>query len=285
MLVSRRSFTRGVLAAGACATPIVAPLLSVEEALASGKRTFDYGANKLDWYPAEGNVANAPIVIFVHGGAWALGNRGQVNSKPQHYTKNGYHFVSVSYTLLPAANAQTQALQVGQAVNWVHANASRFGADPERIAVMGHSAGCHLSSLATLTGAALPVKALICNDTRAYDLPFLAQMSGGGLPAIYAPAFRNRRMWSAWSPISYTGLKEHPPTLVAWSGGSGRDKVSKRFADALEYDGVQVQRYDGKRRYNHFSINRKIGSERGGLTESIDRFLDQSLNTPVISQG
>lgn len=280
MLVSRRTFTRGLAAGSASLSPLLSPLLSADEAFASGRRTFDYGVNKLDWYPVEGDVPNAPIVVFVHGGAWALGNRGQVNAKPRHYTKNGYHFVSVSYTLLPAANAQTQALQVGQAVNWVYANAARLGADPERIAVMGHSAGCHLSSLATLTGAALPVKALICNDTRAYDLPFLARMSGGGLPALYAPAFRNRRMWSAWSPISYTGLKEHPPVLVAWSGGSGRDKVSKHFADALEFDGARVERFDGKRKYNHFSINRKIGSERGGLTDAVDRFLDKNLNSP-----
>lgn len=281
MLLTRRTFSSGL----AATTLGMSAFATLDEANASRKRTFDYGANKLDWYPVKGRVTNAPIVIFVHGGAWALGNRGQVNSKPQHYTSNGYHFVSVSYTLLPAANAQTQALQIGQAVNWVYANAARLGADPERIAVMGHSAGCHLSSLATLTGAALPVKALICNDTRAYDLPFLASMSGGGLPALYAPAFRNRRMWSAWSPISYTGLKQHPPILVAWSGGSGRDKVSKRFADALEYDGANVERFDGKRRYNHFSINRRIGAERGGLTNAVDKFLEEKLNTQNLSDG
>lgn len=273
MTVSRRTFTSGLIASSAAlSSPVI-----LKQAEAATKRTYDYGANKLDWYPAAGGQPNAPIVIFVHGGAWALGNRRQVNSKPKHFTENGYHFASVTYTLFPAANAQTQALQVGEAVNWVHANAARLGADPNRIALMGHSAGCHLSSLATLTGAALPVKALICNDTRAYDLPFLAKVSGGGLPALYAPAFSNRKMWDAWSPISYSGLKEQPPTLVAWSGGSGRDRVSKRFADQLEFDGVDVTRFDGKRRYNHISINRRMGRERNGLTRTVDQFLEQKL--------
>ena len=274
MAISRRD----ILKAGAIGTLSAPLLLPSMQAQAAPKYVLDYGSNQLDWYPAKDNAKNAPILIFVHGGAWALGNRGQVGAKARHFTQNGYNFASVSYTLFPAANAQTQALQIGEAVNWIRANAESLGGDANRIALMGHSAGCHLSSLATLTGAAFPIKALICNDTRAYDLPFLAKMSGGSLPALYAPAFRRKRTWGAWSPISYTGLKKQPPTLVAWSGGNGRDKVSKRFADALEHDGTEVHRYDGKGRYNHISINSRMGLERGKLTSIVDTFLDDTLN-------
>lgn len=273
-ILNRRDFTKA-----SAATAAAIPLSGLSPAFASRKRTLDYGPNNLDWYPARSSSPNAPIVVFVHGGAWALGDRSQVHGKPEHYTANGYHFASISYTLFPAANAQTQALQVGQAINWIYQNATRLGGDPNRIALMGHSAGCHLSSLATLTGAAPPVKALICNDTRAYDLKFLAKSNGGRLPLLYKAPFTKRSMWSAWSPISYTGLTEHPPTLVAWSSGIGRDRVSKRFADALERDGTQVQRFDGARKYNHISINRRIGSERAGLTKAIDVFLETNLTS------
>jgi hypothetical protein len=88
-------------------------------------------------------------------------------------------------------------------------------------------------------------------------------------------------MWDAWSPISYTGLKKQPPTLVAWSGGIGRDTVSKRFADSLEFDGTEVHRYDGKRRYNHISINSRMGSERGKLTNAVENFLQDTLNRTI----
>lgn len=274
MQFTRRNIIKNSIV-GSLSAGLLLPSLSAN---AASKRTLNYGENKLDWYPSRDNNPNAPIVIFVHGGAWALGNRSQVGAKARHFTKNGYNFASVTYTLFPRANAQTQALQIGQAVNWIHANAAQLGGNPEKIALMGHSAGCHLSSLATLTGAAVPVKALICNDTRAYDLPFLAKSSGGSLPALYAPAFRRKRTWDAWSPISYTGLKIQPPTLVAWSGGHGRDKVSKRFADALERDGNEVHRYDGKRRYNHISINSRMGSENGRLTKAVDTFLADVLN-------
>ena len=156
-------------------------------------------------------------------------------------------------------------------------DAIKLNADSSRIVLMGHSAGCHLATLATLADAARPVRALICNDTRAYDIPFLARISGGGLPSLYVPAFRDHDMWKAWSPISYTGLKQQPPTMVAWSGGTRRDVVSMRFADTLERDGGKVTRFDGSRNYNHFSINRKIGAERDGLTRRIDRFLETVL--------
>jgi acetyl esterase/lipase len=274
MKITRREILKSTVV-GTLSAGMALPSLTAN---AASRQVFKYGSNSLDWYPASGNTPNAPILIFVHGGAWALGNRGQVGAKAGYFTRKGYNFASVSYTLFPKANAQTQALQVGEAVNWIHANAPRLGADPNRIALMGHSAGCHLSSLATLTGAANNVKALICNDTRAYDLPFLARESGGSLPALYAPAFRRKKMWSAWSPITYSGLKQQPPTLVAWSGGYGRDKVSKRFADALEFEGNEVHRYDGKRRYNHISINSRIGSERGKLTAAVESFLADTLN-------
>ena len=274
MKITRREILKSTVA-GSLSAGLLLPSTQVQ---AASKRVYDYGSNNLDWYPARSGAGNSPILIFAHGGAWALGNRGQVGAKARHFTEQGYNFASVSYTLFPRANAQTQALQVGEAVNWIHANAGRLGGDPNRIALMGHSAGCHLSSLATLTGAAHPVKALICNDTRAYDLPFLAKVSGGSLPALYAPAFRRKKMWDAWSPISYTGLKQQPPTLVAWSGGHGRDKVSKRFADALERDGTEVHRYDGKRRYNHLSINSRMGSENGKLTGAVETFLSDVLN-------
>ena len=269
---SRRQFTKGMLAAG-----LAAPVHFCLSETAFAAQTYSFGPNKLDWYPAKsGGVA--PILIYAHGGAWALGNRGQVGSKARHFTRNGYHFASVSYTLFPAANVETQALQVGAAVNWVHQNASRLGGDPNRIALMGHSAGCHLSALSTLTGAAPAVRALICNDTRAYDLKTLAKTNGGRLPLLYAAPFSNRKMWSAWSPISYAGLKQQPPTLVAWSGGSGRDKLSINFANALERDGTEVVRYDGKRQYSHISIDRRMGSEKGRLTGAVDNFLADILN-------
>lgn len=273
MKLTRRQFN----IAGAAALAGAAQPFGMASAFADGRRVHDYGPNRLDWYPANNGASNAPVLIYVHGGAWRLGNKTQVGSKAAYFTGQGFHVASVGYTLYPFANVETQALQVGHAVNWVHANAAKLDADRNRIALMGHSAGCHLSALATLGGATEHVRALVCNDTRAYDIPALARLNGGSLPWLYASPFRKRKMWDAWSPVSYAGLKEQPPTLVAWSGGTDRDRLSISFADALEYDGTSVTRFDGRGKYNHVSIDRRMGAERGGLTEAANRFLQEKL--------
>lgn len=252
------------------------PLGASDEAFAA-KRSVSYGANKLDIFPT--NKRSAPILVYVHGGAWLAGSKDSVGSKAAYFTRLGYVFISVGYTLYPRANAQTQSLQIGQAVNWVRKNASRLGGDPDRIALMGHSAGCHLASLAALTGSTGPINALICNDTRAYDLPFLAKINKGRLPLLYARPFSKRKYWSSWSPISYAGLLETPPILVAWSSGKNRDRISINFADALKREGSNVTHFDGSRKYNHLSINSKMGSEknRDSVTAAVSEFLNKHV--------
>ncbi len=244
----------------------------VSTALAAGKQSVSYGANSLDIYTPS-NPANAPVILYVHGGAWRLGNRGQIGSKAKYYTSKGYVFVSVSYTLYPKADAEKQAVQVAQAINWVKKNIGAYGGDGSRIAAMGHSAGCHLVSLAVLSGAARP-KLLICVDTGAYDLQYLSDISGGRIPALYS-ALNTKEKFARWSPISYVGNGATPPILVIWSKAEFRDKVSTRFVNALSGAGASVTSFEGNG-YSHLSINSSIGSNPNDqVTAAIDRFLSR----------
>lgn len=265
-MISKRAFLIGTatLLSGA-GLPTLAPTIARAETI----KNVSYGSGKLDIYQPE-NSGNSPILMYVHGGAWRAGSKGRVGSKARYYTRRGYVFVSVGYTLYPRANAEQQAVQIANAVNWVKANASRFGGNPSRIALMGHSAGCHLASLATLSGAATP-KLLICNDTGAYDIPYLAEINGGRLPSLYS-ALNDRSNWTRWSPISYVRNRRQPAAMVIWSGGRNRDRISKRFASALENAGNSVTRYDGSR-YTHLSVNSAIGRSSAAVTVAIDNFL------------
>jgi len=271
-MFTRRQILTGT---GAIAGTGLFPFLTDIEAEAAAAKNVSYGPNRLDIYPAAGGASNAPVLVWVHGGAWRAGNKSRVGSKAKYFTSKGYMFVSVGYTLYPRATALTQARQIGKAVSWVRANAGKYGGNGSRLALMGHSAGCHLASLATLSGAATGVRALICNDTRAYDLPYLASRNRGRIPTLYS-ALNNKKYWSSWSPISYAGLKSQPPTLVAWSNGAGRDAISKHFASALSREGTSVTRYDGTR-YNHLSINSRMGAESGGITAAVTRFLESRI--------
>ena len=270
-LLTRRQTIQSLAAATvAAASPFALPAA----AEAASVKDVSYGANTLDIHlPANAaNAANAPVLAFVHGGAWRAGDKGKIGAKARYFTKKGFVFVSIGYTLYPRANAEQQAVQVAQAVNWVKQNISRYGGNGDRLALMGHSAGCHLSSLATLSGACTP-KLLICNDTGAYDIAYLARLNDGKVPGLYS-ALNRKNKWKRWSPISYVNNREQPPTLVMWSGGRNRDKISARFADALAAAGAPVSRFDGSS-YNHLSINSSIGRDGSSVTEAVVRFLSK----------
>ena len=262
-MIDRRKFL-----AGAAATAFVS--LSPAIAAAETSRNISYGANRLDIYSP--GTTNAPVVIFVHGGAWRAGSKSSVASMPGHFNRKGYVFVSVGYSL--SGSADRQANEVAQAVNWVRANIAKYGGNPGRIAVMGHSAGCHLACLAVLSGRAGSVRALGAIDTAAYDIGYLAEINGGRLPILYA-ALNNPAKWRSWSPISYAGGGGRVPVLVAWSGGANRDRVSKRFADRLAASGHSVTRYAGTQ-YSHIGIRNALGSP-GGITSALDSFFGARL--------
>ncbi len=245
---------------------------------AATQKGISYGPNRLDVYSPTGKT-NRPIMIFVHGGAWALGNRGQVGRKPKFFTKSGFVFVSVSYTLYPAANAETQAMQIAKAVEFVRTNAEKFGGDPDRIILMGHSAGCHLASLATLSGSAKGIRGLVCNDTGAYDLFYLAKINNGSLPSLYAAPFRKRKYWTRWSPITYTGNNPYLPVFVPWSGGRNRDRITANFIRSLRKNNADVTPFNGEK-YSHLSINSSIGKRGDKMTRALMEFILAAFAKP-----
>jgi len=236
---------------------------------------ISYGDNLLDVYSPDGKTG-LPIMMFVHGGAWALGNRGQVGRKPKFFNNAGFVFASVGYTLYPAASAETQASQIGQAVAHMRNNAERYGGDPNRIILMGHSAGCHLASLATLSGSARGVRGIICNDTGAYDLFYLAKINGGSLPVIYAAPFRKRKFWTRWSPITYSAQHRGMALFVPWSGGKNRDRITANFIGSLRNNGANVTPFNGSS-YSHRSINTSVGKRGDRLTNAIMDFVSRTL--------
>lgn len=265
--MDRRRFVAGTLLAPA--------LIGFSGGIAAAEtiKNVSFGGNKLDIYTT--GTDNAPVVIYVHGGAWRAGSKRSVKSMPKYFNGLGYIFVSVGYTLYPRANVDRQAREVGQAVNWVRTNISKYGGNPDRIALMGHSAGSHLASLAALSGMASGVSALIANDTAAYDVAYLAELYKGRLPQLYAPAFRDSAKWGNWSPISYAG-GGGMPVMVIWSGGRYRDRISIRFADRLASAGHSVTRFDGSR-YNHIAIGSAVGRKGDAVTKAIGSFLQNTL--------
>jgi arylformamidase len=90
---------------------------------------------------------NAPIVIFVHGGAWRNGAAPEFTYLAEPFIHLGAHFVVLDFTNVDNAGGSLFPMveQVRRAVGWVYRNAEKFGGDRNRLHLVSHSSGSHLS--------------------------------------------------------------------------------------------------------------------------------------------
>lgn len=98
----------------------------------------------------------APVFLYVHGGGWVIGNKGQQGRMIVHrLAEAGWLCVSINYRLSPWATFPDHLHDVKHAIKWVREHAAAYGGDPRFVAIGGGSAGAHLASLAALTPNAL----------------------------------------------------------------------------------------------------------------------------------
>jgi len=188
-------------------------------------RDIPYGTHArqvLDVFRPEkpGVAAGAPVVVFVHGGAFLRGSKcapeGIYDNVLYWFARQGCVGVNVEYRLAPEAPYPCGALDVGAAVDWVRDNAARFGGDPKRLFLVGHSAGAtHVCSYAldpdvpAKPGAELAGLVLVSGRLRIDALPQNPNTRGvrsyfGDDDSVYA-----RR-----SPVSYAHLCARPVMIA-----------------------------------------------------------------------
>jgi acetyl esterase/lipase len=124
------------------------------------ERDVAYGSDarqRLDLHRPAG-ARGAPIVVFLHGGAYVRGDRS-VNAEvygnvATYFARHGMLGVNATYRLAPAAQWPAAAQDVGLLVQWLEANAATHGGDPDRIYLIGHSAGAtHVATYVYLNDA------------------------------------------------------------------------------------------------------------------------------------
>jgi len=113
-------------------------------------------AHVLDVLVPSAGTEGAPVMVFVHGGAWTVGSKEQ-QCRPMLFelASRGWVVVSTNYRLSPKATWPEHIVDVKRALAWTKAHATDYGGDPSRLlAVSGNSAGGHLAALAALTPGA-----------------------------------------------------------------------------------------------------------------------------------
>ena len=103
------------------------------------------GGEKLDIFPV--HAKNAPVVVFIHGGYWRSLDKSDHSFVAPAFTKQGTCVVVVNYDLCPAVTIPEITLQMVRALAWTYRNIAQHGGNPNRITVIGHSAGGHLAAM------------------------------------------------------------------------------------------------------------------------------------------
>jgi acetyl esterase/lipase/enterochelin esterase-like enzyme len=112
--------------------------------------TVDGKDLKLDVYWQSEQTEPAPLIVWIHGGAWRKGNKA--NPLARSLLAEGYAVASVQYRLSQEAIFPAQINDCKAAVRWLRSNASRFNIDPEKFGAWGTSAGGHLVALLGTAG-------------------------------------------------------------------------------------------------------------------------------------
>lgn len=235
-------------------------------------RRYAYGPTPiegLDVYMTK--RANAPVNIFVHGGAWRSGLAKDFAYAAEMFVNAGAHYVVVDFTNVLEAGGDLlpMADQVRRAVAWVYRNAGSFGGDPGRIYISGHSSGGHLAGVVLTT-----------DWRKGYDVP--ADIVKGGLCCSGMFDLKPARLSKRSAYVKFTDEMEqalssqrhldklNAPVIVAHGTLETPEfqRQSRDFAAAVRAAGKSVQLLVGEG-YNHFEMPETLANPYGLLGRAV----------------
>lgn len=226
---------------------------------ATPPRTERYGKadmQVLDIY-APSRATRAPVLVFLHGGAWLRGSRLDVAYPAPTLTGRGAAFLAVDFNNVSEVSLPAMVEQCRDAVAWAARNAASFGGDPNRVFLAGHSSGAHLASCVLLT------------DWSTRGLPddvIKGALVISGMYDLHAPMLSARSKYVKITPteLDAASAMRHLgrircPVAVAWSVGDSPEfrRHGQVFAAALQGIGRLASRSEIFSA-NHFEEPRQL---------------------------
>ncbi len=241
--------------------------------------TEHYGAGAdelLDIYPpvmaagpgasaAKDGKTGAPIHVFVHGGGWQRLTKDDSAFPAPAFVENGCIYIALNFSIIPKVRVPDMADQCRRAIIWIARNAWRFGGDPGRIHLSGHSSGGHLAAV------------LLTTDWKALGLDGSPLRSGLVASGMYdlGPVLLSARSSyvkldkaeeDALSPMRHLDRVACPIAVVYGDGESPEFKRHARdFAAALKAKVRPPSTLIEGRSQNHFEIALTLGKADGLL--------------------
>ena len=193
------------------------------------------------WAPRSAAGEPLPVVIFFYGGGWSEGAAADYGFAAAAFAGKGFVAVVPDYRLVPSVRFPAFVEDGALAVKWVRDNIGKYGGDPDRITIAGHSAGAYIGAMLTLDRRFLRKAGVDPDIVRAAAL-----LSG---PYDFHPFTepRGRNAFGAWpnpaetQPVNFA-RGDAPPILLA-HGTADRVVLpynSKRLAERLSKAGAPV---------------------------------------------
>ncbi len=255
---------------------------------AKGGTEYNYGPDakqRFDFWA--GSTPKAPLVIFIHGGGWAIGDKSHDRSdKAGYYHELGYAYASVNYRLVPNAKPDEQAADIAQAIAKMRRDAAALGIDADRIILMGHSAGAHLAALVSsdpryLSASSVPmtaIKGTILLDGAGYDVPAQMAYKGNQVSGLYDKAFgADPAYQKAVSPITHVASPNVGNWLLLYVASRKDSQAqSTGLAKALSQSGANT-RVAAVPDSTHMTVNRDAGIAGSFVATQIEAFVKSAL--------
>jgi arylformamidase len=204
-------------------------------------------------------------------------------------------FVSTNYRLLPEVDMATIIRDVAKSIRWVHDHIAEHGGDPQRLLVMGHSAGAQLAALVSIDDRYLKaeglslaiIKGCVPVDGDTFDVPAIIETAETrwrvhGLPkATFGHRVKfgddpaKHRDYSAVTHVASD--KGIPPFLILHvSGHPDTTAQAQRLGNVLKQAGISVRVF-GARETTHNKLNEDLGLPEDLATKALYEFVDQAL--------
>ena len=194
---------------------------------------------QLDFVKQKNTKDAAPLLVFLHGGGWVKGNRADMLVLLVDFAKRGYMTATVSYRLGPYPQCVED---ISDAVNWFYDHGNEYGYDPDRIALVGASAGAHIAMMTAYGWK----KETLDPDSAKNNHRIKAVVNIFGPVDLTTDYGRHRHMVNSFigksydeapelyeeaSPLHYVS-KDSPPTMIIH--GTSDELVPNSQADLLK---------------------------------------------------
>ena len=184
--------------------------------------------NSLDVYAPKQRTGPVPVVVFFYGGSWRRGNRASYLFAADALAGRGYVAIVPDYRVYPNVRFPAFVEDVARAVRWALDHAAELGGDPDRLFLMGHSAGAHIAAMLTLderylAGQGVPAKSIRGTIVMAGPLAFYPSRTRS-----IAPIFAHLADENAARPVAFVDGDEAPLLLL-----HGKDDRTVRVSNTI----------------------------------------------------